>query len=674
MNDSRPLPTTLWVVPVSDLGGVARHVLDVARVGLPGYRLVVCAPEGPLLERLRDAGTPVVTLQIEGRAVPQVVRDLRTTIRRLRPAVVHSHLAKADFLVAAATVGLPVRVISTEHHVPADLSIFHAGQVRSQARRLAHHIRIRRFDRLLAVSASTARDLRRHWRPTAPVTVVRNGVDPPRPINEPTDRPAGHRLLSLSRLAPEKNVTNAIEAFSLVHERHPDARLTVAGEGPCLADLECLVNQLGLGQAVSFIGFVDPQEVMAEHDVLVQASSTENLSYTLLDAVAAGMGVAATDVGGNAEILPEHCLAPLGDSEALAAVILEQAEVPGRRPTLPPSIPGVAAMAASITDAYWHYAADEPIVSYNPRGDLTTATPEVSVIIPCHRLTDVLQQQLLALSSQVNPPPFEVILADNEGAPDARVYARAFALLLDIRVVSANQLSGVGFARNAGADAARAEILAFCDSDDIVDSHWLRAITDPLREGNAVVGGVARLDRLNPEFAWRTYLGVNDAADVDRPVLQHAFTFLDYLPFVLGCTLAVRRETFLGLGGMNEALPGGSEDVEFSWRAIESGVPLIEASEAIVDYRLRTDPTAVRRQRHGYASSQLTLWAVSVRAGRPVRGMSLRWAITETAKLPVARARLWSAPPAERYRFAAWSGAVTGNLLGQLRERSRMMR
>ena len=54
-------PLTLWVVPVADLGGVARHVLDVARVGLPGLRLAVLYPEGPLAERLREQGAAVFT-------------------------------------------------------------------------------------------------------------------------------------------------------------------------------------------------------------------------------------------------------------------------------------------------------------------------------------------------------------------------------------------------------------------------------------------------------------------------------------------------------------------------------------------------------------------------------------------------------------------------------------
>ena len=53
-------PTALWVVPVPDFGGVARHVVDMARAGLPGFNLVVLAPEGKLTNRLEELGVTVI--------------------------------------------------------------------------------------------------------------------------------------------------------------------------------------------------------------------------------------------------------------------------------------------------------------------------------------------------------------------------------------------------------------------------------------------------------------------------------------------------------------------------------------------------------------------------------------------------------------------------------------
>lgn len=80
--------------------------------------------------------------------------------------------------------------------------------------------------------------------------------------------------------------------------------MTLAGAGPLEGELRAQAEALGVAEAVDLPGFVEPWETMAEHDVLVQLSAWENLSYTLLDAAAAGLPAVATDVGGNGEILP----------------------------------------------------------------------------------------------------------------------------------------------------------------------------------------------------------------------------------------------------------------------------------------------------------------------------------------------------------------------------------
>ena len=58
--NSNGVPTALWVVPVPEFGGVARHVVDMARAGLPGFNLVVLAPEGKLTSRLEELGVTVI--------------------------------------------------------------------------------------------------------------------------------------------------------------------------------------------------------------------------------------------------------------------------------------------------------------------------------------------------------------------------------------------------------------------------------------------------------------------------------------------------------------------------------------------------------------------------------------------------------------------------------------
>lgn len=347
-----PSPTALWVSPVSNLAGVARHILDVARVGLPGWRLVVAAPAGPLVGELTALGCAVVTIDVD-RPLPAALAQLRGVITRLRPDVVHSHLAKADLLCAMACAGLDVKLVSTEHHVPEEPRVFHATPARARSRALAHHLRLRRFDHVLAVSESTRRDMRRHWRTKTPITVVLNGVERPAAIQE---RSPGLRILSLGRLDMEKNVAMSLRAFALVRSEHPEATMTVAGSGPLDAALRERADRLGIADAVTFAGFVDAGEAMATHDVLVQPSLAENLSYTLLDAVAHGMGVVASDVGGNPEIVPGHCLVTPGDGAVhearMARVIVEQGLQIERRPSLPEAIPTPREMTEQIVERY----------------------------------------------------------------------------------------------------------------------------------------------------------------------------------------------------------------------------------------------------------------------------------------------------------------------------------
>ena len=91
---------------------------------------------------------------------------------------------------------------------------------------------------------------------------------------------------------------------------------------------------------------------MGHHDVLVQLSAWENASYSVLDAVAHGLGVVATPVGGNPEILPAHCMAEAEDVARVADLMREQAFDVEKRPELPPHWPSVSDMAAQIAAVY----------------------------------------------------------------------------------------------------------------------------------------------------------------------------------------------------------------------------------------------------------------------------------------------------------------------------------
>ncbi|MEA5153964.1 glycosyltransferase [Raineyella sp.] len=300
---------------------------------------------------------------------------------------------------------------------------------------------------------------------------------------------------------------------------------------------------------------------------------------------------------------------------------------------------------------------------------LESSKPEISVLIPYFKSLKTLPAQLDALAAQDDPPLFEVLVADNERADHLNEVAERYHNRLQIRVIDAYQARGVGPARNRAVQESRGEYIAFCDSDDIVAPHWLSSLIEILRESDVLATGPLRLDSLNSEPVWRAFLNIENGTAVARPVLLNPFTYLNYERFAYGCNIAIRRETYLRLGGMDVSLLGGSEDVEFSWRAIENGVRIEVAPNAIVNYRLRSEPAGILRQKRNYMRSQVHLWAKSRQIGRPVRGMSFRWAVTQTVKLLPSYIRSRRGGNLKRLQFAHQAGGILGNLEGQVRFR-----
>ncbi|QRZ61201.1 glycosyltransferase [Rothia sp. ZJ932] len=319
-------PVALWVVPVPEFGGVARHVVDVAAAGLPGYELVVLAPSGHLTDELKKMGVRILTEVPFGvdAGFKKSFDALNIAIESEKPAVVHAHLAYADIVAAAVITSRKIKRVknkalcvpalaSTEHGIADSGAVYNTNKLRALAMKTLHNLRLRVTDHKISVSASTSEQMAKQWG-AREVEVVRNGIDVQgiqtavAKMRTASDTNAP-RLLSLSRLAPEKGLDYLIDAFALLAQKYPQAHLEVAGAGELEAELKMQVNNLSIAEAVSFPGFVNPLEAMGRADIIVQLSMWENLSYTLLDAKAAGLKVLATDVGGNREIVGEEELA-----------------------------------------------------------------------------------------------------------------------------------------------------------------------------------------------------------------------------------------------------------------------------------------------------------------------------------------------------------------------------
>lgn len=223
----------------------------------------------------------------------------------------------------------------------------------------------------------------------------------------------------------------------------------------------------------------------------------------------------------------------------------------------------------------------------------------MTVVIPVRNGASTLDAQLAALVA-AEPPvgPLEVIVADN-GSTDATAdVARARVEQLPLRVVDASARRGINYARNRGVLSSNHTRIVLCDSDDVVDLGWLTAMERAFDAGHDLIGGPIDYVRLNPTRvrAWR---GAQRAS---------VGPFLDFLPSAHGANLGFTREVFDRVGGFDEGLLLGGDDVDFCWRSQLSGASLHAANDAVVHYRLRPSLRALFDQARGYGSAEALLF------------------------------------------------------------------
>jgi N-acetyl-alpha-D-glucosaminyl L-malate synthase BshA len=190
---------------------------------------------------------------------------------------------------------------------------------------------IEQSDAVTAVSRYLRDETYRQLPTRREIEVVHNFIDPqrhhvrvPRCIPEKQSK-RQVTLMHISNFRPIKRVEDVVRIFARVRERM-DARLVLVGDGPEYGRTRELVEQLGLADVVRYVGVVDEvASILKAADVLLLPSETESFGLVALEAMASGVPVVASDVGGLPEVV-EHgvtgFLAPVGDVEAMAGYCL----------------------------------------------------------------------------------------------------------------------------------------------------------------------------------------------------------------------------------------------------------------------------------------------------------------------------------------------------------------
>lgn len=249
---------------------------------------------------------------------------LRSWVRRriadADPHIVHTHLFHALVLVGSLRKASHRRWILTHHH--GDL-LHQSGRRRDE---FLDRVMGRRFPEIVAVSEAVRGFLVEHYGfPASQIDVIRNGWEG-KPIADPkkADRPT---IVTVGNLRVEKGQSVLLLAFADVVKEIPAARLQVIGSGPLVSELQSLSDGLGLGPSVDFMGSVaDVWPYLGAAHVFAFPSLLEPLGMAVQEAMAAGLPVVASGVGGITELIEDRVtgvLVPPGDAVALASTLIE---------------------------------------------------------------------------------------------------------------------------------------------------------------------------------------------------------------------------------------------------------------------------------------------------------------------------------------------------------------
>jgi glycosyltransferase involved in cell wall biosynthesis len=316
----------LLIIPTLDRCGAEKQ-LTLLATGLPRDRfdVHVCALTrgGPLAEPLCAGGVPVTVIGKTWKIDPRAYWRLRRHIRDVAPDLVHTWIfaANAYGRVAAFSVGVP-HVVAGERCVDPWKRWHELAIDRYLARRTAR----------IVTNSTGVRDFYvAQGLPGDKFVIIPNGIAP-FPVEPVAARqellaelglPAGARLIgAVNRLWPQKRIKDLIWAADLLKVIRDDVHLLIIGDGPQRWRLERYRGQCLIADRVHFLGERhDVPRLLPHCDCLWLASSYEGQSNAIMEAMAAGVPVVATDIPGNRDlVVPERTgyLVPVGDRAGFA--------------------------------------------------------------------------------------------------------------------------------------------------------------------------------------------------------------------------------------------------------------------------------------------------------------------------------------------------------------------
>ena len=333
------MPLVAHIIHRLDFGGLENGLVNIInRMPAEKFRhAIICLTDySEFSKRIKKEDVKIYALHKRTGKDLKIYSRLWKLLREIRPTIVHTrNLAALDSLFPAWLAGVPCRVHS-EHGW--DMFDLHGENkkyalLRKLSRPLIHRYLAMSKHQMkwLSSSVNVSADVLRH---------IYNGVDIKRffPKTTSTERPVGlpfgndHFLIgTVGRMQQVKDQLTLARAFVELIKQHPDAagilRLVMIGDGPLREQCLSILKEAGVEHLAWLPGARnDIPELLRSFNLFVLPSLNEGISNTILEAMASGLPVIATNAGGNPELVqPEvnGLLVPVQDSSAMAAAIAE---------------------------------------------------------------------------------------------------------------------------------------------------------------------------------------------------------------------------------------------------------------------------------------------------------------------------------------------------------------
>ncbi|MCD7946778.1 MAG: glycosyltransferase [Oscillospiraceae bacterium] len=327
----------LYLLNFAGKAGTERYVETLVQY-LGGEKIqpfFVYNESGLLVERMQAQGVPVRQLTMTRRFDFDAAKGLAAICREWEIDLVHCHFLREHYTALLAKKYLPdLKVVYTNHFILPNNAVT----------KLSNRILDKHQDRMIAVCTKGREQLIKNGWDGARIEIIFNAVDPAVWAGDRSESTLRAELgipeeqfvmLCASRFAEDKGHKYLLDSLARLKQMTGRPFMMVlAGDGPLLAQSKEQAEALGLNDCVRFIGFrEDMKNLFKGADLYVNASEHEALSFLIIEAMAAGLPVIATDMGGNSDIVSEEAgdglLVTYNQPDSMAGAMRRFLEEPG---------------------------------------------------------------------------------------------------------------------------------------------------------------------------------------------------------------------------------------------------------------------------------------------------------------------------------------------------------